>query len=337
MGNIGGFGRISVKDLAGASSVSVTQGQAQSKQSAKVEHSEDEHRGHGRHRNGGLGPAMTQALDALGVSLPSKFGGAEGGERGESNPGRVESRTLRHDLRKFMHELSDALRNERPGGTTMVAADTITDSPTNGSNVATTTPFAAETALTTGVSTTQANSTANAGSPGGTSPTSQASVPRADFGSRLAALISDISKGAAPKELQDAFDRLAKDLMPANAPSGTTTTSGNTTSAVTTTGTTTTATTTTGSNVAGDAVTAGASPAISISSNGASSNISSAVAGASTGATAGTGEVSATTSSTTFTLKNLLLQLQKALGYGPVGSMGASYTPAVGSLLSISA
>ena len=333
MGNIGGFGRISVKDLAGASSVSVTHGQDQSKHRAKVEHSEDEHRGHGRHRNGGLGPAMTQALDALGVSLPSKFGGAEGGERGESNPGSVESRTLRHDLRKFMHELFDALRNEKPGGTTMVAADGITDSSTNGSTMATTTPVASETALTTGVSTTQANSTASAGSPGGISPTSQASVPRADFGSRLTALISDISKGAAPKELQDAFDRLAKDLTPASAPSGTTTTSGGgTTPAVTTTGTT-----TTGSNVAGDAVTTGASSAISISSNGASSNISSTVTSASTGATAGAGEVSATTSSTTFTLKNLLLQLQKALGYGPAGSMGASYTPAVGGLLSISA
>jgi hypothetical protein len=48
-----------------------------------------------------------------------------------------------------------------------------------------------------------------------TSPvTGASSASRADFSTRLAALISQTSKGSAPSDLQSAFDKLAADLQP---------------------------------------------------------------------------------------------------------------------------
>jgi hypothetical protein len=282
--SIGGFGRIGANGL---SATTATPGSdvVPDRELERHEHSHEHGRG-SFSRVGALGQAMSEAFEALGVALPNKFDGAHGKGRGSSNPGTIEVRTLRHDLRNFMRELSDALKKEK---------STVPTSPpenvsVRGSEADPRSSALGEIVLTTSTASPTLETYAGLGASNTGKPHLSA------FATRLNALINEVSNGAAPEELEAAFDRLASDLKPTN------------TSRV--------------------AVSVGA-PAIS--------GTAGAVSAHDTGttpvtATATTDSALSGATDAEFNLKNLLVQLQNALGYGSVN--GPSTT--VGALLNLS-
>jgi len=73
---------------------------------------------HGHHRGGGMGHALTQALQDLGLSVPSNGGATSSaasnsgdGDRDDGSAG-----TVRSDMRQFMHALFDAVRGQASTG-----------------------------------------------------------------------------------------------------------------------------------------------------------------------------------------------------------------------------
>ena len=156
---------------------------------------------HHGHRGGGMGHAVMQALQSLGLNLsqpasPSSQSNAAGttdsdGDN-DGSGGASGASSVRQDLHQFMHALFQAIRSESAGSS-------------------------------------DANSAAT---------TAPSGDPRAAVGSGMAALVSQVSNGSAPADLQSAFDKLLKDTQGAAAASSFSNTtgspaSGNATSTVT--------------------------------------------------------------------------------------------------------
>ncbi|HVO08409.1 MAG TPA: hypothetical protein VMT83_16570 [Burkholderiaceae bacterium] len=85
---------------------------------------------HGHHRGGGMGHALTQALQDLGLSVPSNgtsssASSSGGGNDHDADDGSVA--TVRHDMRQFMHALFDAVRSQAPSGTTDASSSATGD------------------------------------------------------------------------------------------------------------------------------------------------------------------------------------------------------------------
>ena len=131
---------------------------------------------HHGHRGGGMGHAVMQALQSLGLN-PSQpaSSNSQSNATGATDPdgdndgggGASGASSVRQDLHQFMHALFQAIRSESAG------------------------PSAANSA----------------------SPSAPSSDPRAAIGNGMAALVSQVSNGSAPADLQSAFDQLLSDAQ----------------------------------------------------------------------------------------------------------------------------
>jgi hypothetical protein len=127
---------------------------------------------HKTHKGGGIGQALMQALQSLGLSAPQQGGTSStqnsansGKDSDGDNDGTGAAGGVKGDIRNFMHALFQAVKAEKTSTTDAAA-------PTD---------------------------------------------PKANFASGLAALISQVSNGSAPAELQSAFEKLAADVQPESA------------------------------------------------------------------------------------------------------------------------
>jgi hypothetical protein len=171
---------------------------------------DDDSAGHAQRSHGGgqVRQALIQALQSLGLTLPQRIGGnapatataaaapsttapagqaapvntataagqtAATDDDGDTDGSNSALKTVRHDLRQFMHALFQAVKDAASTASAAAAA-----------------PASA------------ASATASAG----------AHDPKARFAAGLSALVAQIGSGSAPSELQQAFDKLVADLQP---------------------------------------------------------------------------------------------------------------------------
>lgn len=138
-------------------------------------------RGHGQ-----MQAALMQALQSLGLSPTGTTTSTSGTNSTSQNSSSADSDgdtdgstsatgSVKSDMRKLMHALFQALKNENPSNSTAGAAAT----------------------------------------PGPTD-------PKVNFASGLSALITQVSNGNAPTDLQNAFSQVAKDLQAAGSASNST-------------------------------------------------------------------------------------------------------------------
>ena len=197
------------------------------------------------HHGGGGGhllQALEQAFQSLGLTPASSSSSSNGAASSTSSTSSSSDSTdaatsLETALRNFVQALFTAVRDENTGTNGTPVA--VTTPATTATTPATTTPA---TTTTTTPTTTAATTTTPATT--ATTPTITAPPPsappwqfhgqRGHFSSGLAALITQVSNGNAPTDLQNAFNTLVTDLQAAGG-------NGNASTSTTTTGTGTTA------------------------------------------------------------------------------------------------
>ncbi len=131
---------------------------------------------HHGHRGGGMGHAVMQALQSLGLNVSqsassssqsSVTGTTDSDGDNDGSSGTSGASSVRQDLHQFMHALFQAIRSESAG-------------PSGANSAATTAP---------------------------------SGDPRAAVGKGMASLVSQVSNGSAPADLQSAFDKLLSDAQ----------------------------------------------------------------------------------------------------------------------------
>jgi hypothetical protein len=136
------------------------------------------HHGHHGHHGGGMRQAVLQALQSLGVSATSSSGAASSSDPDGDGDAAPAGTAATGGLKHDLRQFMQALFQ------------------------------AVRSEASPGAASTDATATSAAPATGG---------PRADFTSGLSALISQVSAGSAPSDLQSAFDKLASDLQPSSA------------------------------------------------------------------------------------------------------------------------